>query len=65
MSQVLVDVHKNMQEEDLILAKMFEQILSEKLDEILRIGYCQPKYDSPSFDFKDMESEGSPRVGLE
>lgn len=36
MSQAVVSVEESIQEEELVLAKMFEEILGEKLDEIFR-----------------------------
>ncbi len=36
MSQAVISVEESIQEEELVLAKMFEEILSEKLDEIFR-----------------------------
>jgi len=36
MSQAVISMEESIQEEELILAKMFEEILSEKLDEIFK-----------------------------
>ncbi|MEW6379772.1 MAG: hypothetical protein AB1611_09210 [bacterium] len=51
MSQAVMSVQEHMQEEDTIFAKMFEEILKEKLDVIFKIGY-----DPSAFDLEDMES---------
>jgi hypothetical protein len=36
MSQAVISMEESIQEEELVLAKMFEEILSEKLDEIFK-----------------------------
>jgi len=49
MSQAVISVEESIQEEELVLAKMFEEILSEKLDEILKQRALSP---SVSFYFQ-------------
>ncbi|MEW5801304.1 MAG: hypothetical protein AB1847_04270 [bacterium] len=53
MSQAVISVEESIHEEELILAKMFEEILSEKLDIIFK----QRVISSPSsFDLESPES---------
>ncbi len=49
MSQAVISVEEIIQEEELVLAKMFEEILREKLDEIFSQKVLSP---SPSFNLK-------------
>ena len=53
MSQAVISVEESIQEEELVLAKMFEEILSEKLDEIFKQRVISP---SVSFNLKSTES---------
>jgi hypothetical protein len=50
MSQAVMSVEESIQEEELVLAKMFEEILSEKLDKIFKQRIISP---SASFNLKN------------
>lgn len=58
MSQAVISVEESIQEEELVLAKMFEEILSEKLDEIFRQRLISP---SDSFTLKNMGLDCFPK----
>jgi len=58
MSQAVISVEESIQEEELILAKMFEEILSEKLDEIFRQRLISP---SDAFNLNSMGLDCFPK----